>query len=214
MTTTSYIAFGCWIFWERFCHPRNLYKLHGRFIGKDDVSCITLDVISCPMFPKSGGNFQTKIPVGEILEALGDACFVGGRVSRDRGYPEEYDMPAICKWCGHCGPWTCWRYFCEVDEVCWWSCRRPRSRRLSIVELEIREGSNWQRIEKKRCETCGKESRLRACKHIIGHGVKLLVFKKRCWKSNCCAWVSLAHFILRYFQNCRQLGAFGWPEFE
>ena len=100
------------------------------WVGKDDVSCITLDVISCSMFPKSGGNIQTKIPVGEILEALGDPCFVGGRVSRDGGYPEDYDMPAICKWCGHCGPWTCWRYFCEVDEVCWWSCRRPRSRRL------------------------------------------------------------------------------------
>ena len=39
---------------------------------------------------------------------------------------------------------------------------------------------NWQRLLKKKRvrKVCGKESRLRACKHIICRGVKSLVFKK------------------------------------
>lgn len=102
---------------------------------------------------------------------------------------------------GHCEPWTCW------------SGRRllmKLGRRLLVHRgalrffVKVPTGSAFWR--KKRCESCGKESRLRACKHIICHGVKSLCalrktlkVKVSCTKNTkCCAWVILPHFILRY----------------
>lgn len=149
MTMTSYIAFGCCIFVWDILPSKEIFT---NFM--DDSSVLVswkkwcflpspLDVISCSMFRKSGWQLPgLKLSpwARSILEAV-------GRVFQSAPWDileDDEKCPAICK-----SSWALWTLnllkWTKVADEAWSSSFGP-SWSLKI----FREGSNWQRLLKKK----------------------------------------------------------------